>query len=95
MQKYAPPNSRGVYHSSDGEYEFEIYTDRNGIKSYDTYKRSLCTKEYSQQPLTQSDIKDLLTKIKSLEEKINGSATTITAGVTEMPGSENGESDKK
>jgi hypothetical protein len=95
LQKYAPPNSRGIYHSQDGEYEYEIIVDVNGIKTYNTYKLTLCTKEPVQETITREDLKSILDKIKSLEEKVNGSIPSTPIGSTEMPRPEDGKSNTK
>lgn len=77
LNRYAPPNSRGVYYYNDGdtEYECEIYTDMHGQKSYQVYKRILCTNDVNTMP---KEVQDLLVRIKNLEEKLNVQSSTNT-----------------
>ena len=95
LARPAPPNSTGVYFSQDGEYEYEITTDANGIKNYDTYKRSLCSKEEFVQIPT-DDYRYLLAKMAELETKINGKPTTSSSTCSsEVQGSSDGKLDTK
>lgn len=77
LSRYAPPNSCGCYHCvlGDQEYEYEVYTDYNGQKTYKVFKRTLCENSNTQQP----ELADILDKIKALEEKINAKSTTTSA----------------
>ena len=86
LNRYAPPNSRGVYHYKDGdtEYECEIYTDMNGNKSYQVYKRILCTNDINPINMVKY-VEEMLQRINKLEEKINAKSTTVTNdGSTEV-----------
>lgn len=72
LTRYAPPNSCGCYHCviDSEEYEYEIYTDQNGQKSYKVFKRIPC--ETNTQNVS---IEEILNRLKSLEEKINVKST--------------------
>lgn len=79
LSRFAPPNSCGCYFCTleDGEYEYEIYTDMNGQKSYKVFKRIPCENVTTQDV----DIKTIIKKIEELEAKVDAntkSATTTT-----------------
>lgn len=80
LSRYAPPNSCGCYHCivDNIEYEYEVYTDMNGQKSYKVYKRIPCENSGSQA----IELADVLARLKALEEIVNGkSATNTTDGI--------------
>lgn len=79
LTRYAPPNSCGCYHCTidNKEYEYEIYTDGNGQKSYKVYERIPCENNAQQN----IDLEQILERLKKVEDVVNGkSATTITDG---------------
>ena len=79
LTRYAPPNSCGCYHCviDSEEFEYEIYTDYNGNKSYKVYKRIPC-----ESATDNVDLKMLLNKINELEARLNAkSATNSTNGI--------------
>ena len=85
LSKNSPYNSRGLYVHQDGEYEFEIYTDLNGRKTYEIYKRVNCTKDRDIVTISQNEFNDLKQRLMKLEEIVNvKSATNITNGNAEM-----------
>lgn len=73
LTRYAPPYSCGCYHCTiDGkEYEYDIYTDGNGNKSYKVFERIPCENATS----PNVDISQLLDRISKLEEKLNVQST--------------------
>ena len=80
LSRYAPPNSCGCYHCTidNIEYEYEVYTDMNGQKSYKVYKRVPCENSTSQP----TELTEILSRIKALEDVVNGKpATNIADGV--------------
>jgi paraquat-inducible protein B len=73
-----------VYYYKDGdtEYECEIYTDMNGQKGYQVYKRILCKNDTN--PMIK-ELNEILERLKIVEETLNVKPTTnITDGSTEM-----------
>lgn len=87
LTRYAPPNSCGCYYCTiDGEdYEYEIYTDYNGTKSYKVYKRLPC-----ESSTDNVDLKMLLNKINELEAKINAKSPTDSTNAKSAADSTNG-----
>ena len=81
LSRYAPPNSCGCYHCiiDNIEYEYEVYTDMNGQKSYKVYKRVPCDGITSTNP----ELSDLLERIRKLEEIINGKSATNSSNGNE------------
>lgn len=69
LSRFAPPNSCGCYFCSidNEEYEYEIYTDMNGQKSYKVFKRTPCEDSNTKD----CDIKMILKKLEDLEAKVN------------------------
>lgn len=81
LGKESPYNSKGLYVHQDGEYEFEIFTDSNGRKTYDIYKRVNCTNENDAMSIPKSQYDELKSKIIKLEEAVYGkSASNATDG---------------
>ena len=76
LSRFAPPNSCGCYFCvvDNEEYEYEIYTDMNGQKSYKVFKRIPCENATSQDV----DLKALIKKIDELEAKINANTKPTT-----------------
>ena len=75
LAKQSPYNSKGLYVHQDGEYEFEIFTDSNGRKTYEIYKRVNCTNENDVIPKNQYD--ELKAKITKLEEVVYGRPANV------------------
>jgi hypothetical protein len=85
LGKESPYNSKGLYVHQDGEYEFEIFTDSNGRKTYDIYKRINCTNEQDAMSIPKSQYDELSAKIKKLEEAVYGKSTSnATDGATTL-----------
>ena len=85
LGKESPYNSKGLYVHQDGEFEFEIFTDSNGRKTYEIYKRVNCTNENDAISIPKSQYDELKSKIIKLEEAVYGkSANDITNGTTKM-----------
>ena len=82
MQKYAPFNSKGLYIHQDGEYEFEIFTDYEGKKSYKIFKRIECTKENDVMAISKQDIDEIKDKLKKLEDTVYGKSANDTSNGT-------------
>ena len=80
LSRFAPPNSCGCYFCviNNEEYEYEIYTDMNGQKSYKVFKRIPCEDSNSKD----YDIKMLIKKIEDLEEKVNANTKNEPTAVT-------------
>lgn len=80
LTRYAPPYSCGCYYCTieNKEYEYEIYTDGNGHKSYKVFERIPC-----ENPAT--DLSQILNKLKELEAKVNAqSSTNFTDGAKQV-----------
>ena len=85
LGKESPYNSKGLYVHQDGEFEFEIFTDSNGRKTYEIYKRVNCTNENDAINIPKSQYDELKSKITKLEEVVYGkSANNVADGVTKM-----------
>lgn len=84
LSRPAPLGSRGVYYQQDGDYEYEIFTDLNGRKTYEVYKRIACNDESSNNVVSRNEIDELKQKILKLEEMIyakpNIAATNVNDG---------------
>lgn len=85
LGKESPYNSKGVYIHQDGEYEFEIFTDANGRKTYEIFKRVKCTNEKDIITVSRTDYEELKARLIKLEEYVHGkSADDITNSVTKV-----------
>lgn len=83
LSRYSPPNSCGCYYCDiDGhEYEYEIYTDMIGQKTYRVYKRTLCENTVTQ---NNTELSDILKRVKNLEEALGVKPTTIEPSTTTL-----------
>ena len=79
LSKQSPYNSRGIYLHQDGEYEFEIFTDVNGRKTYEVFKRVVCTNSNDAMSIPRNEYEELKTKIKKLEETVYGKPANNTS----------------
>lgn len=70
LGKESPYNSKGLYVHQDGEYEFEIFTDSNGRKTYEIYKRVNCTNEKEIITVPKNEYIEIKEKINKLEETV-------------------------
>ena len=82
LAKQSPCNSKGIYLHQDGEYEFEIYTDYEGRKTYKIYKRVECTNEKDAQVISQSELAEIKERLSKLEEMVNAKSTAVVADGT-------------
>lgn len=84
LAKSAPYNSKGIYLHQDGEYEFEIYTDYEGKKSYKVFKRTECSNQQEALAIP-NELENIKTRLSKLEEMVNvKSATDTSDGPTKM-----------
>ena len=83
LNRYAPPNSCGCYYCMiDGvEYEYEVFVDAIGQKTYKVYKRQLCENN-----TTQNDpvLTEILNRLKHLEDTLGVKPTTIEPSTTTL-----------
>lgn len=88
LGKEAPYNSKGIYVHQDGEYEFEIFTNADGVKSYEIFKRVKCTNEADAAAVPKNEFEELKLKIKKLEDvvyaKPNVTGNASTSSNSEM-----------
>ena len=76
LSKNSPYNSKGLYVHQDGEYEFEILTDYNGRKTYEIYKRVVCTNDRDVVTISKNEFDNFKQRLTNLEEKINAKPAT-------------------
>ena len=85
LSKNQPYNSKGLYVHQDGEYEFEIFTDLNGRKTYEIFKRVNCTKDKDIVTISKNDFDLLKQRLLKLEDAVYGkSANSSTDGIAKV-----------